>query len=167
MIKLDGRSTRLDILEKAGSYEPTVENMTPYTTKAHCIMFTCALNNRISLEFIESFWIPIVKQVLNRDSYSCILVANKKDLDRTISEQELQEFANMHRIKQVIETSALTTENLEYAFLQAARMGREALHGLHEVYEKLERREPVMFVEPKQGRSRMISTKKLYRCTLV
>lgn len=98
-------------------------------------IFVFDLTNKVTLDDLESFWIPEIEEklkisfregILNDKCF--LLVGNKKDVidQRNVSNEEIQNFVEKYGLP-YFETSAKTGENAELVF-------DELMRAIYEVY---------------------------------
>ncbi|KAG5832037.1 ras-related protein R-Ras isoform X2 [Anguilla rostrata] len=117
---VDGKQTRLDILDTAGQEEFGAMRE-QYMRSGEGFLLAFALNDRGSYNEIQKFHTQILR-VKDRDDYPMVLVGNKVDLEplRQIPKEEAQAFARENRIH-YMESSAKSRYNVDEAFLQVVR----------------------------------------------
>ncbi|KAJ8347307.1 hypothetical protein SKAU_G00287080 [Synaphobranchus kaupii] len=117
---VDGKETRLDILDTAGQEEFGAMRE-QYMRCGDGFLLVFALNDRGSYNEIQKFHTQILR-VKDRDDFPMVLVGNKADLEplRMISIEEAQAFARENRIH-YMESSAKNRYNVDEAFLEVVR----------------------------------------------
>ncbi|XP_036384624.1 ras-related protein R-Ras2-like [Megalops cyprinoides] len=117
---VDGRQTRLDILDTAGQEEFGAMRE-QYMRSGEGFLLVFALNDRGSYNEIHKFHTQILR-VKDRDDFPMVLVGNKADLDpqRLVSREEAETFARENRIK-YMESSAKNRYNVDEAFFEVVR----------------------------------------------
>jgi small GTP-binding protein len=113
-IKLDKQiETKIQLWDIAGQ-ERWIKMRPSYYAGAKGIIIVGDLTRRNTFDQIEQFWIPDVKQYCT--STPIILLANKNDLERELSEAEIKALKKIINVIEIIQTSAKTGENVEFAF---------------------------------------------------
>jgi len=91
---------------------------------ADVVVIASALNNKDSLDNVDNYWLPEVKEHCPR--VPIVVVATKSDLraksENTIGSQSGQSVCEKIGAKHYIETSALTNINVENTFKIAAKL---------------------------------------------
>jgi len=105
--------TTLQIWDIAGQ-ERWIKMRHPYYAGARGIFIVGDLTRKNTFEQIEKFWVPDVKQYC--ENAPIILLANKSDLERKISESEINSLGEKMNTLSNIYTSAKNGENVEMAF---------------------------------------------------
>ncbi|XP_048847890.1 ras-related protein R-Ras [Brienomyrus brachyistius] len=121
---VDGKQTRLDILDTAGQEEFGAMRE-QYMRSGEGFLLVFALNDRGSYNEIHKFHTQILR-VKDRDDFPMVLVGNKADLEaqRTIPKEEAQAFARENRIH-YMESSAKSRLNVDEAFFEVIRAIRK------------------------------------------
>nr|XP_033816993.1 ras-related protein R-Ras isoform X2 [Geotrypetes seraphini] len=117
---IDGKQTRLDILDTAGQEEfGAMREQYMRTGEGFLLIF--AINDRGSFNEISKFHTQILR-VKDRDEFPMILVGNKADLDlqRQVSKEEVMSFARENRIP-YMEASAKIRLNVDESFYELVR----------------------------------------------
>ncbi|XP_030051290.1 ras-related protein R-Ras [Microcaecilia unicolor] len=121
---IDGKQTRLDILDTAGQEEfGAMREQYMRTGEGFLLVF--AINDRGSFNEISKFHTQILR-VKDRDEFPMILVGNKADLDlqRQVSKEEVMSFARENRIP-YMEASAKIRLNVDESFCELVRAIRK------------------------------------------
>ncbi|TRY59949.1 hypothetical protein DNTS_017608, partial [Danionella cerebrum] len=115
---VDGKETRLDILDTAGQEEFGAMRE-QYMRSGEGFLLVFALNDRGSVPSP-----PLTEN--DRDDFPMVLVGNKSDLDqqRLISKEEAKSFAGENRIH-YMESSAKNRHNVDEAFMEVVRAIRK------------------------------------------
>ena len=91
---------------------------------ADVVIIAFALNNKDSLDNVDNYWLPEVKEHCPR--VPIVVVATKSDLransDETMGSESGQSVCEKIGAKHYIETSALTNINVENTFKIAAKL---------------------------------------------
>ncbi|KAL7860802.1 hypothetical protein AOLI_G00171510 [Acnodon oligacanthus] len=121
---VDGKETRLDILDTAGQEEFGAMRE-QYMRSGEGFLLVFALNDGGSYNEIQKFHTQILR-VKDRDDFPMVLVGNKSDLDqhRVITREEAMAFARENRIH-YMESSAKNRHNVDEAFLEVVRAIRK------------------------------------------
>ena len=85
-----------------------------YYVGAKGVLIVGDLTRKNTFVQIEQFWVPDVKQYC--ESAPIVLLANKNDLDKELSEKEIITLGKKINALSIIYTSAKTGENVEKAF---------------------------------------------------
>uniref|UniRef100_H3BC69 RAS related n=1 Tax=Latimeria chalumnae TaxID=7897 RepID=H3BC69_LATCH len=120
LCNIDGKDTRLDILDTAGQEEfGAMREQYMRTGEGFLLIF--AINDRGSFNEMSKFHTQILR-VKDRDEFPMILVGNKADLDsqRQVSKEEAQSFTHENRIM-YMEASAKIRLNVDEAFYELVR----------------------------------------------
>ncbi|KAH0787999.1 small GTP-binding protein [Histomonas meleagridis] len=121
-IKLDNKSIMLKLLDTAGQ-DDIRSARDNYIKKGDGFIIVYAIDDEQSFEKIEEFYESIIQLKPNPCIVLCGNKADKTD-DRKITQKEGQELADyMHA--SFLETSALTGQNLENAFIEISRKIRD------------------------------------------
>ncbi|MCI4384684.1 hypothetical protein PGIGA_G00041650 [Pangasianodon gigas] len=117
---VDGKETRLDILDTAGQEEFGAMRE-QYMRSGEGFLLVFALNDIGSYNEIQKFHTQILR-VKDRDDFPMVLVGNKSDLEhqRVVSKEEAMSFAKENRIH-YMESSAKNRYNVDEAFLEVVR----------------------------------------------
>ncbi|KTG31779.1 hypothetical protein cypCar_00017361 [Cyprinus carpio] len=117
---VDGKETRLDILDTAGQEEFGAMRE-QYMRSGEGFLLVFALNDSGSYDEIQKFHTQILR-VKDRDDFPMVLVGNKSDLDqqRVISRDEAMSFARENRIH-YMESSAKNRHNVDEVFMEVVR----------------------------------------------
>ncbi|XP_061557081.1 ras-related protein R-Ras [Phyllopteryx taeniolatus] len=120
---VDGKDTRLDILDTAGQEEFGAMRE-QYMRSGEGFLLVFALNDRGSYHEVQKFHTQILR-VKDRDDFPMLLVGNKADLEqqRVISREDAQAFARENRIH-YMEASAKNRYNVDEAFMELVRIVR-------------------------------------------
>ncbi|XP_056884627.1 ras-related protein R-Ras isoform X2 [Takifugu flavidus] len=120
---VDGKETRLDILDTAGQEEFGAMRE-QYMRSGEGFLMVFALNDRGSYHEVQKFHTQILR-VKDRDEFPMVLVGNKADLEmqRVISGDDAQAFARENRIH-YMEASAKNRCNVDEAFLELVKIIR-------------------------------------------
>ncbi|XP_028456161.1 ras-related protein R-Ras isoform X2 [Perca flavescens] len=120
---VDGKETRLDILDTAGQEEFGAMRE-QYMRSGEGFLLVFALNDLGSYHEVQKFHTQILR-VKDRDDFPMVLVGNKADLEqqRVISREDAQAFTREHRIH-YMEASAKNRYNVDEAFLQLVQIIR-------------------------------------------
>lgn len=120
---VDGKETRLDILDTAGQEEFGAMRE-QYMRSGEGFLLVFALNDRGSFHEVQKFHTQILR-VKDRDEYPMVLVGNKADLEqqRVISREDAQAFARENRIH-YMEASAKNRYNVDEAFMELVQIIR-------------------------------------------
>ncbi|XP_029014793.1 ras-related protein R-Ras [Betta splendens] len=123
MCIVDGKETRLDILDTAGQEEFGAMRE-QYMRSGEGFLMVFALNDLGSYHEVQKFHTQILR-VKDRDDFPMVLVGNKADLEaqRAITREEGQAFARENRIH-YMEASAKNRYNVDEAFLEVVRIIR-------------------------------------------
>ncbi|TSQ24027.1 AP-2 complex subunit alpha-1 [Bagarius yarrelli] len=121
---VDGKETRLDILDTAGQEEFGAMRE-QYMRSGEGFLLVFALNDMGSYNEIQKFHTQILR-VKDRDDFPMVLVGNKSDLEhhRVVSREEAMSFAKENRIH-YMESSAKNRYNVDEAFLEVVRAIRK------------------------------------------
>ncbi|XP_062874861.1 ras-related protein R-Ras [Trichomycterus rosablanca] len=121
---VDGKETRLDILDTAGQEEFGAMRE-QYMRSGEGFLLVFALNDTGSYNEIQKFHTQILR-VKDRDDFPMVLVGNKSDLEqqRVVSREEAMSFARENRIH-YMESSAKNRYNVDEAFLEVVRAIRK------------------------------------------
>ncbi|XP_069048046.1 ras-related protein R-Ras [Lepisosteus oculatus] len=121
---VDGRPTRLDILDTAGQEEFGAMRE-QYMRSGEGFLLVFAINDRGSYNEIHKFHTQILR-VKDRDDFPMVLVGNKADLapHRLVSKEEAENFARENRIP-YMESSAKIRLNVDEAFQEVVRAIRK------------------------------------------
>ncbi|MBN3306487.1 RRAS protein, partial [Amia calva] len=121
---VDGRQTRLDILDTAGQEEFGAMRE-QYMRSGEGFLLVFSINDRGSFNEIHKFHTQILR-VKDRDDFPMVLVGNKADLQpqRVISHEEAESFARENRIR-YMESSAKNRFNVDEAFQEVVRAIRK------------------------------------------
>nr|DBA16054.1 TPA: hypothetical protein GDO54_003488 [Pyxicephalus adspersus] len=117
---IDGKQTRLDILDTAGQEEfGAMREQYMRTGEGFLLIF--AINDRGSFNEMSKFHTQILR-VKDRDEFPMILVGNKADLDlqRQVTKEEALNFARENRIP-YMEASAKIRLNVDESFHELVR----------------------------------------------
>ncbi|KAM9393249.1 ras-related protein R-Ras [Pholidichthys leucotaenia] len=114
---VDGKETRLDILDTAGQEEFGAMRE-QYMRSGEGFLLVFALNDRDSYYEVQKFHTQILR-VKDRDDFPMVLVGNKADLEqqREVSREDAQAFARENRIH-YMEASAKNRINVDETFLE-------------------------------------------------
>lgn len=120
---VDGKETRLDILDTAGQEEFGAMRE-QYMRSGEGFLLVFALNDRGSYHEVQKFHTQILR-VKDRDDFPMVLVGNKADLEqqRVISREDAQAFARENRIH-YMEASAKNRYNVDEVFLELVQIIR-------------------------------------------
>lgn len=120
---VDGKETRLDILDTAGQEEFGAMRE-QYMRSGEGFLLVFALNDRGSYHEVQKFHTQILR-VKDRDDFPMVLVGNKVDLEqqRVIPRDDAQAFASENRIH-YMEASAKNRYNVDESFLELVRIIR-------------------------------------------
>lgn len=120
---VDGKETRLDILDTAGQEEFGAMRE-QYMRSGEGFLLVFALNDRGSYHEVQKFHTQILR-VKDRDDFPMVLVGNKADLEqqRVISREDAQAFARENRIH-YMESSAKNRYNVDEVFLELVQIIR-------------------------------------------
>ncbi|XP_034046256.1 ras-related protein R-Ras [Thalassophryne amazonica] len=120
---VDGKETRLDILDTAGQEEFGAMRE-QYMRSGEGFLLVFALNDRGSYHEIQKFHTQILR-VKDCDDFPMVLIGNKSDLEqhRVISTEDAQAFARENRIH-YMEASAKNRYNVDEAFLELVQIIR-------------------------------------------
>ncbi|XP_018424626.1 PREDICTED: ras-related protein R-Ras2-like [Nanorana parkeri] len=141
---IDGKQTRLDILDTAGQEEfGAMREQYMRTGEGFLLIF--AINDRGSFNEMSKFHTQILR-VKDRDEFPMILVGNKADLDlqRQVTKEEALNFARENRIP-YMEASAKIRLNVDESFHELVR----AIRKFHEFESP-----PTPTVNPKKKKSK-------------
>ncbi|MFX1301914.1 MAG: Rab family GTPase [Promethearchaeota archaeon] len=105
--------TTIQLWDIAGQ-ERWIKMRRPYYAGARGVLIVGDLTRKNTFDQIEKFWVPDVKQYCN--IAPIILLANKNDLKKELSETEINSLAEKIAALSIIYTSAKTGENVEQAF---------------------------------------------------
>ncbi|XP_069461283.1 ras-related protein R-Ras [Ambystoma mexicanum] len=121
---IDGKQTRLDILDTAGQEEFGAMRE-QYMRTGEGFLLIYAINDRGSFNEISKFHTQILR-VKDRDEFPMILVGNKADLDlhRQVPKEEAMSFARENHIP-YIEASAKIRLNVDESFHELVRAIRK------------------------------------------
>ncbi|XP_029696918.1 ras-related protein R-Ras2-like isoform X3 [Takifugu rubripes] len=133
---VDGKETRLDILDTAGQEEFGAMRE-QYMRSGEGFLMVFALNDRGSYHEVQKFHTQILR-VKDRDEFPMVLVGNKADLEmqRVISGDDAQAFARENRIH-YMEASAKNRCNVDEAFLELVKIIR---YGQKSIFQLLNKR---------------------------
>uniref|UniRef100_A0A8C9YQM1 RAS related n=1 Tax=Sander lucioperca TaxID=283035 RepID=A0A8C9YQM1_SANLU len=120
---VDGKETRLDILDTAGQEEFGAMRE-QYMRSGEGFLLVFALNDLGSYHEVQKFHTQILR-VKDRDDFPMVLVGNKADLEqqRVISREEAQAFTREHRIH-YMEASAKNRYNVDESFFELVKIIR-------------------------------------------
>ncbi|OCT73068.1 hypothetical protein XELAEV_18036047mg [Xenopus laevis] len=121
---IDGKQTRLDILDTAGQEEfGAMREQYMRTGEGFLLIF--AINDRGSFNEMSKFHTQILR-VKDRDEFPMILVGNKADLDlqRQVTKEEALSFARENHIP-YMEASAKIRLNVDESFHELVRAIRK------------------------------------------
>ncbi|XP_054463563.1 ras-related protein R-Ras isoform X3 [Anoplopoma fimbria] len=120
---VDGKETRLDILDTAGQEEFGAMRE-QYMRSGEGFLLVFALNDRGSYHEVQKFHTQILR-VKDRDDFPMVLVGNKADLEqqRVITRENAQGFARENRIH-YMEASAKNRHNVDEVFLELVQIIR-------------------------------------------
>nr|XP_033499705.1 ras-related protein R-Ras2-like isoform X2 [Epinephelus lanceolatus] len=118
---VDGKETRLDILDTAGQEEFGAMRE-QYMRSGEGFLLVFALNDRGSYHEVQKFHTQILR-VKDRDDFPMVLVGNKADLEqqRVISREDAQAFARENRIH-YMEASAKNRYNVDEVFMELVQI---------------------------------------------
>ncbi len=85
-----------------------------YYVGAKGVLIVGDLTRKNTFDQINHFWVPDVKQYC--DLAPIVLIANKNDLEKEVSEEEINSLGMQINAISIIYTSAKTGENVEMAF---------------------------------------------------
>ncbi|KAM8927323.1 ras-related protein R-Ras [Pelodytes ibericus] len=141
---IDGKQTRLDILDTAGQEEFGAMRE-QYMRTGEGFLLIYAINDRGSFNEISKFHTQILR-VKDRDEFPMILVGNKADLDlqRQVTKEEALSFAQENHIP-YMEASAKIRLNVDESFHELVR----AIRKFHEMESP-----PTPAVNPKKKESK-------------
>lgn len=105
--------TTIQLWDIAGQ-ERWIKMRRPYYAGARGVLIVGDLTRKNTFDQIEKFWVPDVKQYC--DIAPIILLANKNDLEKELSETRINSLAEKINALSIIYTSAKTGENVELAF---------------------------------------------------
>jgi small GTP-binding protein len=111
-LKSIGKST-IQLWDIAGQ-ERWINMRRSYYVGAKGVLIVGDLTRKNTFVQIEQFWVPDVKQYC--ESAPIVLLANKNDLDKELSEKEIITLGKKINALSIIYTSAKTGENVEKAF---------------------------------------------------
>uniref|UniRef100_A0A087XSV8 RAS related n=2 Tax=Poecilia TaxID=8080 RepID=A0A087XSV8_POEFO len=120
---VDGKETRLDILDTAGQEEFGAMRE-QYMRSGEGFLLVFALNDRGSFHEVQKFHTQILR-VKDRDDFPMVLIGNKADLEqhRVISREDAQAFARENKIH-YMEASAKNRYNVDEAFMELVQIIR-------------------------------------------
>nr|XP_020464005.1 ras-related protein R-Ras [Monopterus albus]XP_020464006.1 ras-related protein R-Ras [Monopterus albus] len=120
---VDGKETRLDILDTAGQEEFGAMRE-QYMRSGEGFLLVFALNDRGSYHEVQKFHTQILR-VKDRDDFPMVLVGNKADLEqqKVIPREDAQAFARENKIH-YMEASAKNRYNVDESFLELVRIIR-------------------------------------------
>uniref|UniRef100_A0A8D3EBY7 RAS related n=1 Tax=Scophthalmus maximus TaxID=52904 RepID=A0A8D3EBY7_SCOMX len=120
---VDGKETRLDILDTAGQEEFGAMRE-QYMRSGEGFLLVFALNDRGSYHEVQKFHTQVLR-VKDRDDFPIVLVGNKADLEqqRVISREDAQAFASDNGIH-YMESSAKNRYNVDESFLELVKIIR-------------------------------------------
>lgn len=107
------KDTSIQIWDIAGQ-ERWTKLRHPYYAGARGVFIVGDLTRKNTFDQIEKFWVPDIKQ--HCDIVPIILLANKSDLERNVSESEINSLGKKINALSIIYTSAKTGENVNMAF---------------------------------------------------
>ncbi|UCD01056.1 MAG: GTP-binding protein [Promethearchaeota archaeon] len=105
--------TTIQLWDIAGQ-ERWIKMRRPYYAGARGVIIVGDLTRKNTFDQIEKFWAPDVKQYC--EIAPIILLANKNDLKKELSELEVNSLGDKINALSIIYTSAKTGENVEAAF---------------------------------------------------
>ncbi|MFX0105411.1 MAG: Rab family GTPase [Candidatus Hodarchaeota archaeon] len=105
--------TTIQLWDIAGQ-ERWIKMRRPYYAGARGVLIVGDLTRKNTFDQIEKFWVPDVKQFC--DITPIILLANKNDLKRELSEVEVNSLGDKINAISIVYTSAKTGENVDLAF---------------------------------------------------
>ena len=105
--------TTIQIWDIAGQ-ERWTKMRRPYYAGARGVFIVGDLTRKNTFSQIEKFWFPDIKQYCEIAPF--ILLANKSDLERKLSESEINSLGERINAISIVYTSAKTGENVEMAF---------------------------------------------------
>ena len=108
-----GINVKIHIWDIAGQ-ERWISMRTIYYKGTDGVLIVADLTRKNTFEQIEKFWYPDLKK--NNISSPIILLMNKSDLKREITEEEIEALGKKIEAKYILITSAKTGVNVEKAF---------------------------------------------------
>jgi GTPase KRas protein len=135
---LDGFKTGLDLLDTAGQEEYKALRDS-YMRNYQSFIFLFSVTSRQSFNEVQE-WVEQVRRVKDTKNVPIILSANKIDLvnDRVVTTQEGEELAKALDVE-YFEVSAKDREACTELYYKAARMARDTMTEVHELWETLEK----------------------------
>lgn len=123
-VEIDNEKIKLQVWDTAG--QERFRTITKaYYRNSHGILIVFDLSQRKSLEQCKK-WMESIKEEIE-DPVDFILVGNKSDMPRVVSEYEVQAVADEMGVE-YFETSAKTGENVEEAFIKLATAAKRRLY---------------------------------------
>lgn len=117
-ITLDDQTFKLEILDTAGQEEYSIMQ-NQYIMAGDGFMIVFSVANRRSFSEVKKFFESIIA-VKEDLSYPMVLVGNKSDLKREVSDIEINELLTQYNVPYSL-TSAKTMENVEKPFITLTR----------------------------------------------
>ena len=114
-----GQEVKIQLWDIAGQ-ERWIKMRHIYYKGAQGALILGDLTREKSFTQIEKFWVPDVKNFCSE--IPIILIANKNDLNRELSEETVLSLAEKIKAKDILFTSAKTGENVEKAFKLIAKL---------------------------------------------
>jgi len=109
----DGSSVKINLWDTAGQ-ESYLTVTRQYYRDSHGAIVVYDVSNRKTFERLE-FWLQELKMYANYENMTIMVMGNKNDLAREVSEEEGKEFAQSHRFL-FCETSALNCKDISVYF---------------------------------------------------
>jgi len=116
----NGEEIKLKIIDTSGQekYQALSKG---YFKNADGILFVFSMNDKRTLQKLEK-WIDCFDENCKQDRKIIrALVGNKIDLEREVTKEEAQKFAEINRIDMFMETSAKTGENAQQLLIEVAK----------------------------------------------
>jgi small GTP-binding protein len=86
----------------------------PYYVGAKGVLIVGDLTRKNTFDQINNFWVPDVKKYC--EFAPILLIANKNDLEKEVSEEQIKSLGKESNAISIVYTSAKTGENVEMAF---------------------------------------------------
>ena len=121
LVKMEDTVFKLQIWDTAG--QESFQSITKiFYRGAHAVLLTYSIASQLSFQNL-SHWFNEIKTQSEPDAI-VILVGNQKDRteEREVSYEQAERFRKENGIEYFIETSAKTSENVQEAFIMAAKM---------------------------------------------
>lgn len=115
-MQVEGDTMRLQLWDTAG--QERFRSLIPsYVRDADCCLIVLDVGSRVSFDGIDK-WIDFVREMRGTDGL-LVLVGNKIDLEREVSKEEIESFAEKNSVI-YIEVSAKNSTNIGLLFRKVA-----------------------------------------------